>query len=166
LPSSRYFFAVWPPAATAAALAAWAKTLEGRVTAAAKIHLTLAFLGPVAPEKALDAARRVAGRPHALPIEKAQYWKHNQCIWAGPRETPAALSGLVAALHAELRCAGYSLESRPYAAHVTLARSAPPPPRELPPLPKVEWPVGEFTLVRSVNSAKGSVYEIVERFPL
>jgi 2'-5' RNA ligase len=160
-----FFFAAWPPAGTAAALAAWAKRLEGRPTAAPKIHLTLAFLGPVLPDKALEAARRVAGRPHALPIEKAQYWRHNRIVWAGPRETPAALAALVEALHAALRRAGYILEERPYAAHVTLLRSAPPP-RELPPLPRVEWPVGEFALVRSANSAKGSVYEILERFPL
>jgi 2'-5' RNA ligase len=166
LPSSRYFFAAWPPAETAAALAAWAKRLEGRPTAAPKIHLTLAFLGPVLPDKALEAARRVAGRPHALPIEKAQYWKHNRIVWAGPRETPAALGALVDALQRELRQAGYVLEERPFAAHVTLARSAPPPPRELAPLPQVEWPVNELTLVRSTNSPKGSSYEVVERFPL
>ena len=135
------------------------------MTRAAKIHLTLAFLGPVAPERAYEAARSIKGRPHSLPVEKAQYWKHNRIVWAGPRETPPALAELVATLHAALRRADYSLDSRPYAAHVTLLRSAPPP-RELPPLPRVEWPVSEFVLVRSANSAKGSVYEIVERFPL
>jgi RNA 2',3'-cyclic 3'-phosphodiesterase len=165
LPSSRYFFAVWPSAAAAGALEAWAKALEGRVIAAAKIHLTLAFLGTVAPEKAIAAARRVRARPHTLPIERAQYWKHNKIVCAGPRETPPGLKALVEPLHLELYRAEYILEQRPYAAHVTLLRSAPPP-RELPPLPRVEWPVGEFTLVRSTNSAKGSTYEVFERFPL
>jgi 2'-5' RNA ligase len=165
LPTSRYFFAVWPPAGTAAALQDWAKALEGRVTPAAKIHLTLAFLGAVAPAKAIVAARRVQGEPHALPIEKAQYWKDNKIVWAGPRGTPSGLKALVDSLHLELYRAEYILERRPYAAHVTLLRSAARP-RELAPLPRVEWPVGEFTLVRSTNSAKGSDYEIVERFPL
>src|SRR6185437_6985863 len=163
LPSSRYFFAVWPPASTAAALEGWAKKLEGRVTPAEKIHLTLAFMGPVAPEKALEAARSVRARAHVLPIDKAQYWKHNRIVWAGPRETPAALAALVDALQRELRQAGYVLDERPFAAHVTLARSAPPPSRELAPLPQVEWPVNELTLVRSTNSPKGSSYEVVER---
>jgi len=160
-----FFFALWPPAATAAALQGWARRLEGRVTPAQKIHLTLAFLGPVAPEKASDAACSIKGRAHALPLEKVQYWKHNRIVWAGPRDTPAPLAALVAELHAALRRAGYTLEDRPYAAHVTLLRSAPPP-RELPPLPGVEWPVSEFTLVRSAVSNKGSAYEIVRRFPL
>ena len=165
MPSSRYFFAVWPPAPTAAALAAWAAGLQGRLSPAAKIHLTLAFLGGVVPDKAIGAARRVEGRSHELPIETAQYWKHNRIVWAGPRETPAALTRLVEALHLELYRAEYVLQRRAYAAHVTLLRSAPPP-RELPPLPKVEWPVQEFSLVRSTNSARGSVYEVIERFRL
>jgi RNA 2',3'-cyclic 3'-phosphodiesterase len=165
LPSSRYFFAVWPPAATADALAQWAKSLEGRGTPAAKIHLTLAFLGAVAHEKAIVAARRAEGRSHELPIERTGYWKHNRIVWAGPRETPPALAALVESLHLELYRAEYILERRPYAAHVTLARGAAPP-RALAPLPKVEWPVAEFTLVRSTNSAKGSVYELLERFRL
>jgi 2'-5' RNA ligase len=64
-----------------------------------------------------------------------------------------------------LREAGYTLEARPFAAHLTLLRNAPPP-RELPPLPGVEWPVSELTLVRSAVSNKGSAYEIVQRFAL
>jgi 2'-5' RNA ligase len=165
LASSRYFFAVWPPERTAVALESWASVLEGRRTPADKIHLTLAFLGAAQPEKALAAAGRVHGEKHRLPIEKARYWKHNRIVWAGPRETPAALKDLVEALHLELFRAEYILERRPYAAHVTLARSAPPP-RELRPLPEVEWPVNELTLVRSTPSAKGSLYEVIERFPL
>ena len=54
-----FFFGAWPPAATAAALEAWAKALEGRVTAAQKIHLTLACLGRVAAERASGAARSI-----------------------------------------------------------------------------------------------------------
>jgi 2'-5' RNA ligase len=165
LPSSRYFFAVWPPAASAAALEAWASALEGRVTPAAKLHLTLAFLGAVDPAKAIAAARRVQGRSNVLPIERAGYWKENKIVWAGPRETPAPLKALVDGLQRELARAEYELDSRPYAAHVTLLRGAPRP-RELPPLPKVEWPVHDFTLVRSSVSSKGSAYDVVERFPL
>ena len=156
---------MWPPGPTAAALEQWAGGLQGRQTPAARIHLTLAFLGAVAPDKALAAARRVNGRPHALPMEVAHYWKHNRIVWAGPRETPAPLKTVVEALHLELYRAQYILERRPFAAHVTLLRNAPPP-KELPALPAVEWPVGEFTLMRSTPLPRGSAYEVVERFPL
>jgi len=165
LPSSRYFFALWPPEESAAALESWAKALEGRITPAAKIHLTLAFLGRVDPTKALQEAIKIRGMPHELPIETAKYWKHNRIVWVGPRETPLALKALVEPLHAGLARAGFVLERRPFAAHVTLARNTPAP-RELGPLPAVEWPVREFTLVRSTLSPKGSSYDVVERFAL
>lgn len=157
----RLFFAVWPPAGTAAALETWARGLDGRVIPAARIHLTLAFLGEAEPGKAAAAARRVSARPHDLPIDEPGYWKHNRIVWAGPRETPAALKALVEALHLELHRAAYILEPRPFAAHVTLLRNAPRP-AELPALPTVDWPVNEFTLVRSA----GQVYEVLERFPV
>lgn len=161
----RFFFAAWPPPQTARALADWAQPLGGRPTPAEKIHLTLAFLGVVEPDKALAAARRVQGERHDLPIETAQYWKHNRVLWAGPRQTPAALQALVERLQFELYRAEYILERRPFAAHVTLARM-PRPPARFPRLPEVEWPVREFTLVRSTLSATGSTYDVVERFPV
>lgn len=161
----RLFFAAWPPPETAGALAEWARALDGRRVPAEKIHLTLAFLGAARPDKAAAAVRRVHGRAHALPIEVAKYWKHNQIVWAGPRETPPHLAALVDALHFELYRAEFILERRPFAAHVTLVRKAPRP-AELPPLPAVEWPIRDLTLVRSTVSAQGSAYDIVERFPL
>jgi 2'-5' RNA ligase len=161
----RLFFAAWPPPETAAALADWAGRLEGRATPADKIHLTLAFLGAVEADKAIAAARRVEGRRHELPIEVAKYWKHNQIVWAGPREIPADLKALVDALHFQLFRAEFILERRPFAAHVTLLRKAAAP-RSLPDLPAVAWPVRDFVLARSTVSSKGSTYDILERFPL
>jgi RNA 2',3'-cyclic 3'-phosphodiesterase len=155
----RLFFAVWPPGRTAAELESWARALQGRVIPAEKVHLTLAFLGEAEPGRAAAAARRVSAAPHDLPIDAPGYWKHNRIVWAGPRETPAGLKALVEALHLELYRAEYILERRPFAAHVTLLRNAPRP-AELPALPEVDWPVSDFTLVRSA----GQVYEVLERF--
>jgi RNA 2',3'-cyclic 3'-phosphodiesterase len=107
----------------------------------------------------------VRARPHALPLEIAQYWKQNQIVWAGPRDTPPALKALVDALHLQLYRAEFILERRPFAAHVTLLRKAPKP-ASLPELPALGWPVREFTLVGSSVSSKGSTYTILERFPL
>ena len=161
----RLFFAAWPPPETAAALAGWARQLDGRPIPAEKIHLTLAFLGRSQPERAAASARRVQGRAHALPLEVAKYWKHNEIVWAGPRDTPADLAALVDALHLELYRAEFILERRRFAAHVTLVRKAPKP-AALPPLPAVDWPIRELALVRSTVSANGSTYDILERFPL
>jgi RNA 2',3'-cyclic 3'-phosphodiesterase len=148
----RLFFALWPPPETAQALAQWAGALQGKPTAAEKIHLTLAFLGDANPAAAEAAARVARAAAFELPIEAAGYWKHNKIVWVGPTETPSVLMNLANFLKAE---------SRPFAAHVTLLRKAPPP-ASLPPLPAVRWPVREFALVKSDYAR----YETLVRFPL
>jgi RNA 2',3'-cyclic 3'-phosphodiesterase len=161
----RLFFAVWPPAETAAALQAWAGGLEGRRVAQENIHLTLAFLGEADPQRAIAAAKRVRGARHDLPLDEARFWPHNQIVWAGPRATPPPLAALVESLKLELYRDQFILERRPFAAHVTLLRKAKAP-KALPALPALSWPVEELLLVRSRTSPKGPVYEPVERFPL
>ena len=169
---ARLFFAIWPPAATAAALCQWAGLVQcgagGRTLDAAAIHLTLAFLGEVGPEPAaaaLAAARSVHASSHELPLEEAKYWAHNRIVWVGPRTMPAPLEALAASLAEALMREGFVLERRRFAAHVTLLRKVPAE-CQLPPLPPLPWPVEEFSLVRSRLGAGGSRYEIVERFPL
>ena len=165
----RLFFAAWPPPETAAALEKWMHAVQretgGKAMRAENIHLTLAFLGEAEPAKAIAAAKRVRGTAHALPIEEARHWKHNDIVWVGPQSIPAPLEDLVRQLHRALSEESFVLEKRPFAAHITLLRKARAP-QSLPPLPRVEWPVDEFLLVRSRTSRDGSTYEPLERFPL
>ena len=164
----RIFFALWPPAPTAQALAQWAREAQratgGKATDEAKIHLTLAFLGDADPARAITAARKVRSAAHSLPLEQARYWRENHIVWAGPRETPPPLQALFDRLSKELYREEFILERRPFAAHVTLIRKARA--AALPPLPALDWPVREFLLVRSSLSSKGSTYEPLERFAL
>ena len=162
----RLFFALWPPGATAHALADWAdlaqRATSGRRTAEGNIHLTLAFLGQADPQKAIAAARRVKGPAPGLPIEEARYI--NRMVWVAPKQTPPAVAALHEKLAMELYREEFILERRPFAAHVTLIRDARRAP--LPPLPSVEWPVHEFLLMRSSVSSRGATYEPLERFTL
>ena len=164
----RLFFALWPPEGTARALAAWAQAAQrltgGKPTDAAKIHLTLAFLGDADPQMARQAAQRVQAVRHTLPLEHARHWRENSIVWVGPRETPPALAALFESLSLQLYRSQFILERRPFAAHVTLIRKARA--AKLPPLPALEWPVREFILVRSSLSSQGSTYETLERFAL
>ena len=164
----RIFFAIWPPAAAARALAQWAREARrltgGTLTAEEKIHLTLAFLGEADQHRAIRAARTVEGKPHDLPIEDARYWRGNHIVWAGPRDTPPPLAELFKRLELALFKEDFILERRPFTAHVTLIRKARA--ATLPPLPAIAWPVHEFLLVRSQLSSAGSAYEPLQRFAL
>ena len=162
----RLFFAIWPPANAARALAEWAEEVRGlsggRRTADGNIHLTLTFLGQAEPARAIAAAKRVKAAPYHLPIEHARHV--NRMIWVAPREVPAPLAALHSALAVELYREEFILERRPFAAHVTLIRNAHG--AVLPALPPVDWPVGEFVLVRSSLSSRGPSYEPLEGFTL
>jgi 2'-5' RNA ligase len=168
----RLFFAAWPPEVAALALNRWAGATQaaigGRAIAAPNIHLTLAFLGMVPVEqleRAIAAGRRVTGESHELALTEARYWPRSHIVWAGPKETPKPLATLAAELERRLIAAGFELDTRGFVAHVTLLRDVPRL-HGLPDLPKAEWPITEFVLARSSQSAAGSVYTILERFPL
>jgi len=155
----RLFFACWPPAGTARALADWARAAQrecgGRATRLEHIHLTLAFLGDADPDLARARGAAIRRPVLALPLEQARYWARNRIVWAGPMQAPAELQALARALG----------ETREFAAHVTLIRKARAP-RILPPLPAAEWPVTQFTLVNSVLGAEGPSYEVLARYAL
>jgi len=166
----RLFFALWPDHALRARLAALAAGLaarsRGKAVPAAKIHMTLAFLGEV-PAERLAAAEHAASRVNApafeIALDEVGSFRAAHVAWAGSRLAHPALAAMQAALSGELRREGFELESRPFAAHVTLARRVvdPIPREDMPPLP---WNVDEFVLVAS-DTGSGS-YEVGRRWRL
>jgi 2'-5' RNA ligase len=164
----RLFFALWPPREAAESLYEWAlraqRAAGGRAVRSDAIHLTLAFLGEQTEARAglaAAAAGKVEFFAHRLAVEQAVFWRRNGIVWVGPRELPAALAGLAAGLNRALGDAGFALEKRAFAAHVTLLRKARD--GDLPPLPEVDWPVTEFLLMRSVLSSAGASYSQLAR---
>jgi 2'-5' RNA ligase len=169
---TRVFFALWPGLAVRSALAEAAAGAQaecgGRATALSKLHVTLFFVGEV--ERARigvleSCAGAVRAEPFELDMGVLGYWRHNRIVWAGARQSPAALGSLAAQLTANLALAGIAAEDRPYVPHVTLvrnARAATTHTRLNPPA----WDVREFVLVESVRAASASRYEVLARWPL
>jgi 2'-5' RNA ligase len=166
----RCFFALWPDEALAGALHALGKAAHadcgGRLMRRDTLHLTLAYLGDLPSDRVAEAMRvadAIAAGPFDLTLDRLGYWKHNRILWAGgvsPR-----LTFLADALGAGLRQAGFSLDSRSFAAHVTLLRDARC--TGIPALPQAQaWQVRDFVLAESKPSREGARYEIVARWPL
>ena len=168
----RVFFALWPGAATAAALHARARALHaecgGRMMRRDTIHLTLAFLGDVAKSRlaALEAvAQSVRGERFVLALDRVGSWRGNRVLWAGCSQAPAALSAVAETLAAGLRAADFALEARAFNPHVTLVRNAVRPPQGVD-MPALRWPVASFVLVASERDAGGAHYRVLARWPL
>src|SRR5882762_2480171 len=129
----RLFFALWPPHEAARALADWAG----------------------------EAARELGGK--ATAEDKI----HLTLAFLGEAKPEKAIAGArrVRGQAHELlvqKAVYWKQNSIIWAGpHVTPVRKAREP-RQLPELPRVEWPVNEFLLVRSISGR----YEPLERFPI
>ena len=175
VPSRRVFFALWPDDEATAHLSALANDLTarggGRVLGPGLLHLTLAFVGSVIPDR-IPRLEKIAGAIHVEPFElsldRLGFWPQGGILWAGCRQTPAPLRALGGALVADLRAAGFAIDARSgtnMAPHVTLARRA-----RCASLPRlgtpISWRVGEFALVESHLQPSAASYRTMAHFPL
>lgn len=160
----RLFFASWPGDALRSALAPRIGALQpagvGRPQRPDQWHVTLVFLGPV-PASRVAAAREAAAQVRAAPcdisFDAVEFWRRPEVLTLVARELPPPLGSLVDQLRAALAARGFEPESRPYRAHLTLARKVTHPalPMAFEPLC---WPVADFALVESITDRAGSVY--------
>ena len=148
----KLFFALWPDEDTRAALARLQPLAPGRAIAAAKLHLTLAFLGQqpaTALAPLLAILDELAVAELRLRVDMLGYFQRPRIAWAGMSAPPPALSALQAELMARLEAAGFSAATHgEFKPHITLAREAKcaPPAAQFDPIP---WHATEVALVES-----------------
>lgn len=169
--TQRLFFALWPDDAVRHQLADLAHEhgqRNGRPLPAENLHLTLAFIGAASAARRAcleQVAATVQGEAFSLSLDRLGYWPRPKVLWAGVSETPAALATLVQRLEQALTACDYRPESRPYQAHVTLARKARQPPAQTQ-IPAITWPVRAFYLAESVTAQAGAQYRVLTRWSL
>ena len=167
----RLFFALWPTDEIRTALTEACRPAlrmcAGRPVPPRHYHVTLAFLGnsdvPLARFDRLTEMAADAPSGFELVLDRCGHWRGPRVLWIGPTHCPAALTGLVAQLRAELDGMGIDYDRRDFNAHLTLARKVTVLP-ELQEPDSVHWRVNEFVLVESKVTQQGSVYEVVRRF--
>ncbi len=175
----RLFFALWPTAAMQSKLGAAVRDAMGSVHGGREVpeenlHLTLAFLGSV-PETAIVTVRESAcqacrgagsGPPSLeLTLDAIDYWPRSQVLCATASRESAGAAELAEGLKQSLAAAGFSPDLKPFRAHVTLARQVRDRPsgRKLSP---VGWTFGAFALVESRTGPSGSLYSVLDSWPL
>ncbi len=95
------------------------------------LHITLRFLGPTAEERVVPATEAALAAASAIgPFDIAiggagafPSAARPRALWLDIRTGVAELSALADAVDGELRAAGWELESKPFRAHLTLARA-------------------------------------------
>jgi 2'-5' RNA ligase len=169
----RAFFAVWPDDVARRSLArlaaAVAQRTGGRATRESNLHVTLAFIGEVAEARLqaladCGAAAACAVDPFVLTLARLG-GAGRSLAWIEPVEIDPSMRALHAALARALAHAGFTVESRPFAPHVTLSRRGTTSARASPPDP-IGWRVEHLSLVGSVTGGQASTYREIVRWPL
>ncbi len=170
--TQRLFFALWPQPDLQRRLHALAHAslhgTGGRLVSPENLHLTLVFLGAIGRDRrhCLEAAAgRVRTGRFSLQLDVAGYWPRPDAGWFGCNQPPGKLLDLVAALQAGAGGCGVDLQTRPYAAHVTVVRRPVHPPGAVTIAP-VEWPVDTFVLAESQSHPDGVHYRPLRAWPL
>jgi 2'-5' RNA ligase len=134
----------------------------------ANLHMTLVFLGSVdtSTQRCCEsAADTVRADRFSIIFNRLGCWARRGIAWAGASPHPAALSVLVEQLNAALDRCGFKPETRPFRAHVTLARNA----RHCNSGVSIEpfrWDVDRFCLVVSDPNTAGRRYQILRAWNL
>lgn len=168
----RAFFALVPDEATRLKFVALARDVarrsRGRAITGEHVHLTVAFLGDVET----SALSRLRGIGDALPLAGAVLdfdvlgaWRASGVAWVAPQEVPAALTTMCAALHETLQQAGFSLDTRPFRPHVTLARRCVQPHPRAHCAP-IRWNVNRLCLIGSELRPEGPLYSQLHEWAL
>jgi 2'-5' RNA ligase len=168
----RCFFAVWPDSSAQQRIAAVASVVQcgagARLVRPENYHLTLAFVGEVAPPVLTvlqQIGRNLQAPTFTLEFDAYEYWPKPEVVVAAVREIPAALAEIWQRLHAELARHGLASNPKRLRPHVTLARKVTQAP-VWPAMSAFQWTARNFSLVRTESVAAGAVYTVVDTWPL
>ncbi|MDZ7684219.1 MAG: RNA 2',3'-cyclic phosphodiesterase [Gammaproteobacteria bacterium] len=168
----RLFFGLEIDPGTCLEIAGWRERMLPpleRPVPARNFHITLVFLGDVAPacrEMLEFEALDVTGSPFELTIDELGYFPKPGILWMGPTRVPDALSRLARETGSVARRAGIRPAKRDYHPHLTLARRCrvPPPASSLP--PDFQLAFTHFTLFESITAKTGVHYQPLASWPL
>lgn len=170
--AQRLFFALWPDPIVRSELdrlRAHVPERTGRLVSMENLHLTLAFLGHIGCEARAcmeSVADGVVANGFELAFTRLGYWPRPRVFWAGTGSEPDALIDLVSRLRAAMTRCGLAPESRPYRAHVTLARNVRLPGNFQTSCDPVIWRVDAFHLIESKTLSAGASYRSLRAWSL
>ncbi len=169
--AKRLFFALWPEQEVRAALTElWRHhaAKRGKPVRPENLHITLVFLGSVGDERRAcleTAAGGLSGQSFTLVLDHLAWWSRPRVMWVGPSEVAPALTSLVSDLKLACQGCGFEPETRPYRAHMTLARKVSST-RVPPHIEPILWTIDSFALVESRTLPQGAEYSVLRTWAL
>jgi len=166
---SRYFFALWPDKSIRNEITQCSEQLSitGSKTATANLHITLVFMGKLNQQQLLNMSKKVE-QMHCSTFEinlnHSGYFKNSKATWLGLESIPDSLLQLhQQLLHTAEQC-NINVKTQTYKPHLTLSRKASLLSRQQ--IKNIRWPIKNFALIESIDTAKGVAYQPIKYFSL
>lgn len=175
----RLFFALLPGPEQSeellARVAPLALQLRGQLVPAGNVHATLSFIGAVPEERVDDlraAATAVRSKPGELEFDALDVWQEPRILAATARDHASVEADALAdSLRDAAIAAGFAPDIKPFRPHLTLARKI-----DLTEGRRTSWPqkflpgfvvlFERFALMESRRGERGSIYSVVDSWPL
>jgi 2'-5' RNA ligase len=161
----RCFIAAWPDEVTRLALTSLSDDVRRRIehrraTRVDDLHLTLAFVGDLADDVALDLAQAVAKlrfKPFAWQLDTLGFFEQARVVWVGAAdEATKMLADLADRVRALLDEMNVAYDRRPLAPHITLLRGVKRFGVEA--VAPILWRIDSIALYRSSPTRQASRY--------
>ncbi|HEY3849571.1 MAG TPA: RNA 2',3'-cyclic phosphodiesterase [Steroidobacteraceae bacterium] len=168
----RLFFAAFLDSESRRSVSAAVRALELEGASAylppEKYHMTLVFIGGVS-DSVVQAVREIGEAQRvecvSLRFDRWEFWDGARAVVASSPDRPEPLIQLRASLSAGLMHRGVAFDDKPLRPHITVARKLAQAP-VLPKLSEFSCTLRAFSLVSSVTAPGGSVYTVVDSWPL
>lgn len=170
----RLFFALQPDPLARHALAKLASDVAqvtgGKSPTFENLHVTMAFLGEVAPERlaeveSIGARSAQSTAPFALAFERIGMFRGSGIAWTAPGSKPTQLVALFESLRAHLQDGQFRVDAREFHPHVTLARHCKRPLGKIL-APSIEFRVESLVLMMSETRPEGARYRELASYAL
>lgn len=168
--SKRLFFALWPIDKTREQIAGQYRRLHQSQYKPVKtdnLHITLIFLGQVDNDtetKIIQGANQISAPAFQLSFDQLSLWRRPGILCLTSQQQNQGVSTLVERLKNLSESCGIASESRPYKAHITLAKKAFYKPDIK--IKSIIWQATTFCLVQSTNTSTGVHYQVIKTWPL
>ena len=171
---NRLFFALWPTPEIIQSIKRSTDqikdSINGKVVVNSNWHITLAFLGNIdVKTKAclIEHADQIQCSPFSIEFNQILYFTKAKalCIGVNEKSNNDNLNYLAQECKRIQNECGLKSETRHFKPHITVARKAKAPEEGLI-INSIHWHAKDFVLVSSKSTEQGSVYSVLNRWPL
>lgn len=165
--NQRLFIALSPPPPTRQALARLrnqlAPQVSGHPVSTNNLHLTLAFLGQVPPQRhdeLLHLLQKLPLPEGKIVLDTIGAFPKAGVIWAGCSNPNPQMEDLAGQIRGALQACDFAFDNKPFQTHVTLFRKAKP--IRLAIEPPITWQLTAPRLYVSISTSDGIEYRVMK----